>query len=62
MTMRKIKTAERLRRSTVIVMECGHASALGGHTYANGKPVPPPTELVGSYHNCQQGLCIEYNR
>lgn len=62
MAMREIKAAERLKRSTVIVMTCGHSRALGGHTYTNGKPVPPPEQLIGTFHNCQEGLCLEYRQ
>ncbi|MBO9380218.1 hypothetical protein GG804_25970 [Sphingomonas histidinilytica] len=56
---RTIVSAERGKRSTFITLDCGHSRSIGGHVWANGKPVGDPDDLVRFRiaYDCQDGMC-----
>jgi hypothetical protein len=50
---RWIVTAERLDRSTVIKLDCGHERSIGGHVFHDGRK-----PIVGMSYDCRDGTCV----
>lgn len=56
MVMRRIMSAHRREKSTVIKLECSHERSLGGHIF-NGI-VHTPQELEARSYDCYEGPCL----